>query len=260
MTLPRVIPCLLLHQGALVKTTRFEEPRYIGDPVNVLSIFNSFAVDEIMLLDIRATVEDRPPPFDLLAQLAEECFIPLAYGGGVRDVAQVERILEIGLEKVVITTAAVHSPELINDAARTFGSQAIVAGIDVACVDGEYVVTTRSGTQRLSVDPSRHARHLVELGAGEILLTAIDREGTMQGYDLELTRAVASAVNVPVVAHGGAGKRSELAAPVTLAGASAVAAGSLFVYQGPQRGVLINYPSRAQLGRMFQVDEEANDR
>lgn len=251
MTEARVIPCLLVDGDALVKTTAFADPVYIGDPVNVLSIFSSFAVDEIMLLDIRATLENRAPRLEMLAHLADECMIPLGYGGGITSIDQVQRIIEIGLEKVVITTAAVENPGLIRQCAAMLGSQAVVGGIDVRRFDGRPVVVTRSAMTSTELDPVEHAKALEDLGAGEILLTAVDREGTMSGYDLELVAAITSAVSVPVIAHGGAGRRAELSDPVRLAGASAVAAGSLFVYQGRQRGVLINYPSRAQLVRLF---------
>lgn len=253
MITPRVIPCLLLDGESLVKTTRFANPVYIGDPINVISIFSSLAVDELVLLDISATREEDGPPFHLLERVAEECFVPLSYGGGLTTVEQVRRVIEIGFEKVVINTSTAVRPELLAETAAHFGRQALVASIDALRRPGStYDVAIRGGAESLGIDPVTHAQAVLELGAGEILLTSIDRDGTMSGYDLDLTAAVSSAVSIPVIACGGAGSRADLAAPVHEAGASAVGAGSLFVFQGRERGVLVNYPSRAQLDHIFQ--------
>ena len=248
---PRVIPCLLLREEALVKTTQFEAPVYVGDPVNVLSIFNDFEVDEIVLLDISGARNRAPSSPQLLKHLAEECFIPLAYGGGLEDVDAIGRTFTIGYEKVVVNTAVHERPEVIREAVANFGSQAVVASVDVRTVNGGYQAFIRGGTQPTGMTAIEFAQHAEQLGVGEILLTSIDREGTMSGFDLDLVRAVCGAVGVPVIAHGGAGKRKELGDPVKLSGSSAVAAGSLFVFQGPQRGVLINYPSRAQIRKLM---------
>lgn len=254
MTTPRVIPCLLLDGESLVKTTRFANPVYIGDPINVISIFSSLAADELLLLDISATREENGPRFDLLERVAEECFVPLSYGGGLATAEQVGRVIEIGFEKVVLNTSTALHPELLAETATRFGRQALVASIDARRhPDGTYDVAVRGGTEPLGIDPVTHAQTVLDLGAGEILLTAIDRDGTMSGYDLDLTAAVSSAVSIPVIACGGAGTRADLAAPVHQAGASAVGAGSLFVFKGRERGVLINYPSRAQLDHIFQT-------
>jgi imidazole glycerol-phosphate synthase subunit HisF len=248
---PRVIPCLLLQGEALVKTARFANPVYVGDPVNVLSIFNDFEVDEIVLLDIAAARSRVQSPAGLLRHLAEECFIPLAYGGGIDDADDVARTLEIGYEKVVLNSAIHESPEMVTEAVSRFGSQAIVASVDVRSIDGHFRAFVRGGSIDTGVSVVDHARHCEAIGVGEILLTSIDREGSMSGFDIELVRSVSDAVGVPVIAHGGAGKRKDLPEPVKLGGSSAVAAGSLFVFQGPQRGVLINYPSRAQIRKLM---------
>lgn len=252
MTLePRVIPCLLLDGETLVKTVRFDDPVYVGDPVNVLSIFNDFEVDEIVLLDVAGARSRRPSPDALLAHLAEECFIPMAYGGGLDDADAMGRILQIGFEKVVVGTALATAPEAVAEAARRFGSQAVVGAVDVRRTGAGTRAFVRGGAVDTGEDAVAWARRAVDLGAGELLVTSIDREGTMDGFDLDLVREVVDAVEVPVIAHGGAAKRRQLAEPVAQAGASAVAAGSLFVFQGPQRGVLINYPPRPQIVQLF---------
>jgi len=251
---PRIIPCLLLDGEALVKTTQFADPVYVGDPVNVLSIFNSFEVDEIVLLDITAAHRRSPAPDALLAHLAEECFIPLAYGGGLTTVEQIGRILKIGFEKVVLNTLLFDDPGVVRDAVTRFGSQAVVASIDVRGDGSMASVFVRGASHDVGEDPVSWARKAERLGVGEVLLTAVDREGTMSGFDLDLIGAVTAAVSVPVIAHGGAGKRSQLALPLHQSGASAVAAGSLFVFQGTQRAVLINYPARPQIVRLIASD------
>lgn len=243
---PRVIPVLLLDGDALVKTVAFDDARYVGDPVNVLSIFSSFEVDEIVLLDIRATLESRGPRLALLERYANECMIPLAYGGGITSAVEIEKVLEIGYEKVVVNTSLWSHPEALAEAARTFGSQAIVASVDVRRVDDGFAVVVSGGTRQVDQDPASWARRAEDLGAGEILVTSVDRDGAMDGYDQELIELVASSVSVPVIACGGAGKRAQLVDPIKV-GAAASAAGSLFVFQGRGRGVVINYPSRTQL-------------
>jgi cyclase len=242
-----VIPCLLVDDEAMVKTVRFEDGVYLGDPINVISLFNRFEVDEIMLLDVRATVEGRPPPFDLIGRLAAECWVPLSYGGGIRSIDDVRRVLTSGVEKVVLGTVAADDPAVVVEAARIFGNQAVIVAADARRVEaGAYETYVASGTRRLGADPASYARLATSRGAGEILVTSIDRDGTMQGFDEELIRQVADAVEVPVIACGGAGDRSDIAVPIQ-AGASAVAAGSIFVFQGRDRGVLINFPERTQL-------------
>jgi len=252
--LPRVIPCLLLDGKALVKTTRFAEPDYLGDAVNILSIFSELEVDEVVLLDIAATREGRGPDFSLLARLADECIIPMAYGGGVRNGEDFSRVLEIGFEKVALNTIVADEPAVVSRAAEVHGSQAVVVSIDARKRDDGtgYDVYVEGGSRALGVEVAEYARRAEALGAGEILLNSIDRDGTMDGYDIELIKGVTGATTVPVIACGGAGKRAQLADPVKLANASAVAAGSLFVYQGRQHGVLVNFPSLQQRAAIFQ--------
>jgi cyclase len=243
----RVIPCLLLSGERLVKTVRFTQPTYVGDPINAVKIFNDREVDELAILDIGATRDRRDPPFDHLRAIAGECFMPLSYGGGIRTIEHARRLFSIGIEKVLINTAAVEDPALLAAIAGEYGSQAVIAGIDVR-KDwlGRDRVFTRAGSQNTGLTPLAHAEAVVAQGAGEILLTSIDRDGTMSGYDVEMIRTLSAAVPVPLVACGGAGTLSHLGEAIA-AGASAVAAGSLFVFAGPRRAVLINYPSAPEL-------------
>jgi cyclase len=247
-----VIPCLLLDDDGMVKTVQFKAPDYLGDPVNIVNLFNRFEVDEIALLDIRATTEGRRPPFELIDRLASECWVPLSYGGGIRSFQDARTVFSCGVEKVVIGTAAADDPELVTTVAAQFGSQAVVVAIDVkAGRRGRYDVFVESGTRSVQSDPVAYARRAEALGAGEILLNAIHRDGTMSGYDLALIEQVSAAVGIPVIACGGAGSRGDIPGPVRQAGAAAVAAGSIFVYQGQERGVLVNFPERSQLEQMF---------
>ena len=250
---PRVIPVLLIADGRFVKTRCFSDPIYVGDPVNVLSIFNEFEVDEIITLDISAAGSRTPQPLDSLRNYAEECFIPLAYGGGLTGLEQIGKVLRSGYEKVVVNSLLADQPDIVESAADRYGSQAIVASIDIRGESEERSVVVHGNRDVVKATPANWARRAVDLGAGEILVTAVDREGTGRGFDLELVAEVAAAVSVPVIAHGGAGRRSDLAKPVFESGASAVAAGSLFVFQGQDRGVLINYPPRSQIERLFRM-------
>ncbi len=251
MIRPRVIPALLLKGQGLVKTVRFKEPKYLGDPINIVRIFNDKEVDELIFLDITATNENRRPPFEMLAKITSECFMPLGYGGGIRSLEDVKTLLGLGVEKVILNTAAVEIPALVTEAAEYAGSQAVVISMDVKRgLLGRYEVFTRSGTKATGLDPVRHAQEMERRGAGELFVNSIDRDGTMQGYDLDLVRRVAEAVGIPVIACGGAGNLQHLAEAIR-AGASAAAAGSMFVFQGPLRGVLISYPSQEELRRVL---------
>lgn len=248
----RVMPCLLLRNRGLVKTVKFKDPAYVGDPINTIRIFNEKEVDELILLDITATPENKPPNFELVADIAGECFMPLAYGGGVRSVEDVKRLTGLGAEKVAINSAAYRDPDLISRAAAAVGSQSVIAAIDVKkTLFGKYKAMHGGGKVEAKTTAVEQAVRVQELGAGEILLTSIDRDGTFSGYDLELIRAVTAAVNIPVIACGGAGKLDDFGRAVKEAGASAVAAGSLVVYQGPHRAVLVNFPKPADLKRVL---------
>jgi cyclase len=247
----RVIPVLLLEDGGLVKTVRFRDPRYVGDPINAVRIFNEKQVDELVVLDIRATREGRPPDEVAIAEIVSEAFMPVAYGGGVRDVATATRLIQLGVEKVVVNAAAVEDPGGVARIADRLGSSTVVVGIDaLARGQGRWEVVTHGATRPTGLDVVAHARAAAELGAGELFLNSIDRDGVMDGYDLDLVRAVSAAVDVPVVSCGGAGSLEDLAAVVG-AGASAAAAGSLFVFHGRHRAVLITYPAYAVRANLF---------
>jgi len=248
MNKTRVIPVLLLRGKGLVKTVKFKDPKYIGDPINSVRIFNEKEVDELVFLDISATPEGRGPDFELLADIAGEAFMPMAYGGGITKLEQVQRIFALGFEKVVINTGGYAAPQLIRESAAIYGSQSIVGCVDVRrTLLGRYELSSHGGRTKQSIGLKEHAQELERLGAGEIIVNAVDRDGTQSGYDLKLIREVSSAVSVPVVACGGASSIEDFVAAVHQGGASAVAAGSFFVFVGPHRAVLINYPARAEL-------------
>ncbi|MFM8426953.1 MAG: AglZ/HisF2 family acetamidino modification protein, partial [Chloroflexota bacterium] len=227
MIKPRVIPALLLKGQGLVKTVKFKEPRYLGDPINIVRIFNDKEVDELVLLDITATPEKRGPQFDLLKNIASEAFIPLAYGGGIRSMDDVKKLLSIGIEKLIMNTSAVETPSLVREVADHAGSQAAVVSMDVKKgLLGKYEVFTHCGQKKTGLDPVKHAIEMERMGVGEIIINSIDRDGMMQGYDIDLVRKVADAVSVPVVACGGAGNLSHVSEVIKQGHASAAAAGS----------------------------------
>jgi cyclase len=239
----RVIPCLLVRDNGLVKTRKFKDAVYIGDPVNAVRIFSDKEVDEIVVLDIDASREGREPNYELIEEMAGEAFMPMAYGGGVRTIEQVRKLIRSGIEKVVINSAAVESMDVIRQAVEMFGSQAVVGAVDVRkTLFGGYRVVVKSASVEVKVSLDEHIQQLISAGVGEIFLNSVDRDGMMAGYDIGLIRSVSEKVNVPVVACGGAGTPEHLAQAVKEGGASAVAAGSMFVFHGKHRAVLINYP------------------
>lgn len=251
----RVIPCLLLQNRGLVKTRRFKEPKYLGDPVNIVKIFNEKEVDELILLDINATVEKRKPYYELIADIASECFMPLCYGGGVRNLEDMSALFNLGIEKISINSYAVENPAFIKDAARLFGSQSVIVSIDVK-KDwlGRNRIHINRGRKNTGLDPIEFAIEMEKYGAGELLLNSIDRDGMMQGYDLDLIKQFCRAVHIPVITCGGAGKISDLVDTVKKGGASAAVAGSIFVFQGPYKAVLISYPNYNEIQSLFEAD------
>jgi len=253
MLRPRIIPCLLVQRGGLVKTVRFRDPKYVGDPINAVRIFNEKEVDELVVLDIDATVLGREPDYTLIKNLARECRMPLCYGGGVSSASQIERIISLGVEKVAVSSAAVDRPELIREAAGRVGSQSIVVVLDVkktGLFGGKYEVFTRNGTKATGFSPIEFAARAQSLGAGEILVNSIDRDGTLEGYDLALVDKVRGAVTLPLSILGGAGSNSDLAKLIEIHGLIGACAGSLFVFKGKYRAVLIQYPQREEKDRL----------
>ncbi|WP_276348721.1 AglZ/HisF2 family acetamidino modification protein [Daejeonella sp. JGW-45] len=244
----RVIPALLLKDEGLVKTRKFNRPQYIGDPINTVRIFNELEVDELIFLDIGASPQARSPDLKILREIANECFMPLGYGGGLFNFEVVKSIFDIGFEKVVLNTVLHTNPHFISEIAEHYGNQAIVAAIDVKKnFWGHYEVWTLSGKNNTKKNPVEWAAELEQNGAGEILLTSIDREGTWEGFDINLTRKISDAVNVPVIAHGGCGKISHIKQVVEDGHAAAVALGSMVVYQQRNMGVLVNFPDKQHL-------------
>lgn len=248
----RIIPALLLHNESVVKTVRFGKFTYVGDPANTVRIFNELEVDELLFLDITASRENRSPNLKVLADIADECFMPLGYGGGIRYLDQAKAVFDIGFEKVTINTQAVENPELISEIATHFGSQAVIVSIDVKRgLFGGQTVRTLGGKRNTQRAPVDWAKEVEQMGAGEILLTSIDREGTWEGFDLELIKNVSDAVSIPVIAHGGAGSLEHIGQAVNQANASAVALGSMVVFQKKGMGVLVNFPSPDRIDSLF---------
>jgi cyclase len=250
MLRPRIIPCLLVHKGGLVKTQAFKDPKYVGDPINAVRIFNEKEADELMVLDIDATVNKVAPDFGLIAKLAAECRMPLCYGGGVTTAEQAARIVDMGVEKVAVSAAAIADPTLLTEMAAAVGKQSVVAVLDVRKRTGlfakGYDVCTHNSRTIHKLDPFVLAKQLQDAGAGEIVVNSIDRDGLMQGYDLELSANFKHALNVPVTFMGGAGSLDHMSELISRLGVVGAAAGSLFVFKGKYRAVLINYPTPAQ--------------
>ena len=245
---PRLIPCLLISDGNLVKTRKFKDPVYLGDPINAVKIFSEKCVDELCIQDIEASRKGAGPDFDLLSEIATEAFMPLSYGGGITTIEQIRRLFHIGFEKVILNTAWQEHPDLLREAAESFGSQSVVASIDVKQdVLRRNRCMTCDGTRLVEGTPIEMARRAQDAGAGEILLNSIDRDGAMQGYDLKLIKGVTDAVTVPVIACGGASGVQDMETVLHQAGAHAAAAGSMFVFYGPRKAVLIHVPEEKEL-------------
>ncbi len=244
---PRVIPVLLLKNNGLVKSVKFKQHTYIGDPINAVRIFNDLRADELVFLDIDATAQGRCISPELVKDIGDEANMPVAVGGGIRTIAQIRELIHAGAEKVIINAAAVADPAFIREAAETFGSSTIVVCMDVKKKFlGGVQTWTVNGSKASGRTPIAWAQELEQLGAGELIVQSIERDGTMEGYDLSLIRSVSEAVSIPVVALGGAGKLSDMEQAFTEGKATGLAAGSLFVYQGSMKGVLINYPDKAE--------------
>jgi imidazole glycerol-phosphate synthase subunit HisF len=247
----RVIPVLLLKNNGLVKTTRFKNPVYLGDPINAVKIFNDKEVDELILLDITATIENREPKYEKIKEIVSEAFMPVGYGGGITKLEQIEKLFKLGIEKVIINSAAYSNPDLIREASGIFGSQSIVVAADVKKdFIGKYKLFSHSGSKMQKADLISFLKHVQEIGSGEILINSIDRDGAMNGYDLDLIKKISESMNVPVIASGGAGSIEDFREAIR-AGASAVSAGSLFVFQGVHRAVLISYPRYEELEKLL---------
>lgn len=247
----RVIPCLLLRNGGLVKTLKFADPKYVGDPINAIRIFNDKEVDELMVLDITASKEKKEPNYDLIEQFASECFMPLCYGGGVKTVEQARKIFALGVEKICLQTSVLENLSLVSSLAEQFGNQSILVSIDVK-KDwlGKIKLYSSATGKTISKPWTEFLQEAIKAGAGEIVLNAVDRDGTLQGMDINLIQQASNSISVPLIAVGGAGSLQDIKAAVD-AGASAVSAGAFFVFQGPHRAVLITYPRYKELEQLF---------
>ena len=246
-TRPRIIPTLLIDDRDLIKTAQFGKRTYLGDPVNAVKIFNRKGIDELSILDIGATKNGKEPDYELLKDIASEAFMPLSYGGGIKSVEQVHELLAIGYEKVAINSELIRNPALIRKSSELFGAQSIVASIDAGKRQGKYQCFIADGTEKVDRDPVELAQEAEKLGAGEIIINSVDHDGMMAGYDIELVRSVADAVRIPVVAIGGAGGMDDLKKVLQEGHAHAAAGGSMFVYYGKLRAVLITAPSEQEL-------------
>lgn len=246
-TRPRIIPVLLVDDRDLIKTVGFKDRTYLGDPVNAVKIFNRKGIDELSILDIGATKNGREPDFEFLKDIASEAFMPLSCGGGIATVEQVHELLAIGYEKVVINTGIIRNPNLVKKSVELFGSQSIVASIDAKIIKGQYQCVIADGSEVIKLSPVELAKEVEKMGVGEIIINSVDRDGGMQGYDIQLVKSVSEAVKVPVTAIGGAGGVRDLKAVLHEGGAHAAAGGSMFVYYGRLKAVLITAPSEKEL-------------
>lgn len=250
---PRVIPCLLLKNDGLVKTVKFKNSAYVGDPINAVKIFNEKEVDELILLDIEASKNHKQPNYDFIHKIATECFMPFCYGGGITTFDQVQKIFRLGAEKVSINSAFIENGNIIKETSRSFGSQSIVVSIDVKkSITGKYRVYDHKRKKLLKTDPIEFSRKAESSGAGEILINSVDQDGMMAGLDIKLIKAVSKAVYIPVIACGGARSLPDIRQGIKEGGASAVAAGSMFVFQGKHKAVLINYPEYNEIIKMLE--------
>lgn len=255
MLRPRIIPCLLVHNKGLVKTVNFKNPKYVGDPINAVRIFNEKFVDELMVLDIDATVQNREPDYQMIEFLAAECRMPLSYGGGVKSVEQAQRIFSLGVEKIAMSASVVDNPNLITEMAEQVGTQSVVAVVDVKKkLLGGYEVYTHNGRVNSKKDPVAFVCELERLGAGEIVINSIDNDGVMKGYDLSLVDKVRSATSLPITVLGGAGSLNDVGALIKKHGLIGAAVGSLFVFKGVYKAVLINYPSPSEKDALIKAN------
>lgn len=255
MLRPRIIPCLLVHNRGLVKTVNFKNPKYVGDPINAVKIFNEKEVDELIVVDIDATVLGREPDFTMIKNLAAECRMPLCYGGGVKSVNQAKMIINLGAEKVAISSAAIDNPKLVSEIAEAVGRQSVIVILDVKekGLFGQYELFTHNGTISTGKNPRDFAIEIEKLGVGEIVINSIDNDGMMEGYDMKLIQSIREAVSVPITALGGAGNLNDIKNLINKFGIMGAAAGSLFVFKGVYKAVLINYPKQAEIRELLKI-------
>lgn len=256
MLRPRIIPSLLIHDNGLVKTVNFKNPKYVGDPINAVKIFNEKAVDELAVFDIDATVLGKEPNYSLIERLASQSMMPLCYGGGVKTVEQAQRIFSLGIEKIALSAAVLQNPSLITQIADRVGSQSVIVVLDVKKkLLGGYEVYTHNGKKATGINPFKFVEEAQKLGAGEIVINSIDKDGVMKGYDLDLIAKVREKISLPMTVLGGAGSLADIEKVIDSHGVIGVAAGSLFVFKGPYKAVLINYPSQIEKNKVFKIKQ-----
>lgn len=251
---PRLIPCLLIQNGGLTKTTKFGNHKYVGDPINAVRIFNEKAVDEIIILDINASRDSKQPDFTLISKLARECRMPLCYGGGVKTSYQIQHIISLGVEKVAISSSAINNPQLIKESSAVVGSQSIVVVLDIkrtGFLKNSFDVFIHNGTVKTNLNLLDFIRNIQDLGAGEIVLNSIDQDGTMSGYDFDLIDKIFESIKIPITVIGGAGSLDDIKKLYDRYGNIGAAAGSLFVFKGKYRAVLIQYPSELERSKFI---------
>jgi cyclase len=254
MLRPRIIPSLLIHEKGLVKTVNFKSPKYVGDPINAVRIFNEKQVDELVFFDIDATVLNREPDYALIEKLANQSRMPLCYGGGVKTVEQAQKIFALGIEKIAISSAAIVNPNLVTKIAERVGSQSVIVVLDVKKkLLGGYEIYTHNGKKSTGINPVKFAKELEQLGAGEIIINSIDEDGVMKGYDLNLIDKIAEIISIPLTVLGGAGTLSDIEMVINKHGVIGVSAGSLFVFKGTYKAVLINYPTQVEKNIIFKL-------
>jgi len=254
MLFPRIIPCLLVHNRGLVKTVRFKDPKYVGDPINAVKIFNEKEVDELIVLDIDATVRKREPDYKMIENLATECRMPFCYGGGIKTVEQARLIFSLGVEKIAISSGAIEDPDIVPALAERVGNQSVVVVMDVKkkSFSSRYEIWTHNGTVNSGKNPVEFAAEMEKKGAGEIVINSIDNDGIMKGYDLGLVQCIRDATNIPMTVIGGAGSFNDIGTLIGQHGIIGAAAGSIFVFKGKYRAVLINYPTQSEKGNLIK--------
>jgi cyclase len=259
MLRPRIIPSLLLHDKGLVKTVNFKSPKYVGDPINAVRIFNEKKVDELAFFDIDATVINKEPDYILIGKLANQSRMPLCYGGGVNSVDKAQKIFGLGIEKISLSSAVIQNPHLVTQIAYRVGSQSVIVVLDIKKkLLGGYEIYTHNGKKSTGINPINFAKELEQLGAGEIIINSIDQDGVMKGYDMNLIDKIAEMVSIPLTVLGGAGSLADIEKVIDKHGVIGVAAGSLFVFKGPYKAVLINYPSQVEKNKIFKINKIGN--
>lgn len=255
MLYPRIIPCLLVHNKGLVKTVKFSDPKYVGDPLNAVRIFNEKEVDELIVLDIDASVENREPDYKMIKNLASECRMPLCYGGGIKTVAQAEKIFSLGVEKIAISSAAIENADLIQEIAERVGSQSVVVVLDIKkSFLGGYEVVIHNGKKKTGINPLKYIKVLQKLGVGEIVINSIDQDGVMKGYDINIIEEIHKIMKVPLTVLGGASCLEDIGKLIRKFGIIGIAAGSLFVFKGKYKAVLISYPSHDEKEQLVKLN------